>query len=69
MLDTKLLSTRYGVVHYERGFEQVEVEGWVTEEGLWLLICGDQGRPARQQRHTAIPIARVLEIDYLVADL
>lgn len=66
---TDTLSTRYGTVHYERGFEQVEVEGWVDEDGPWLLVFGDRERPGRHQRHTAIPMRRILEIDYLVADV
>lgn len=63
------LTTRYGTVHYERALEVVELEGWVEEEGMWILICGDRDRPARQQRHTAIPVQRILEIDYIVADV
>lgn len=63
------LTTRYGVIQVERGFDIVEVEGWVEEEGAWLLVFGDRTKRARQQRHTAVPIRRVLEIDYLVADV
>lgn len=69
MLMTTLLSTRYGTVFYERGFEIVEIEGWVEEEGPWVLVCGDRERPARQQGHTAVPVARVVDIEFLVADV
>lgn len=56
-------TTSYGAVQYERGFEIVEIEGWIEESGPWLLIFGDPDRPARQQRHTAVPIRRVVEMD------
>jgi hypothetical protein len=68
-MNTTITGTRYGTVHYERGFEIAEVEGWVEQEGQWLLIFGDHERPARRQRHTAVPVKRVVEVDYLVADL
>lgn len=63
------LSTRYGMVTYERGFEIVQIEGWVEEEGPWLLVCGDRDQPARRQRHTALLATRVVDIDFLVADV
>lgn len=63
------LSTRYGVITYERGFELVEIEGWVEEQPDRLLIFGDRDRPARQQRHTMVPLRRVVEVDFLVADV
>lgn len=67
--DEVLIQTNYGTVHYERGFEIVEIEGWVEEGSVFLYVCGDPRRPARRQRHTAVPIARVVEIEFLVADV
>lgn len=67
--DDVLLLTTYGTVHYERGFEIVEVEGWVEEGPVFLYICGDPRRPARQQRHTAVPLGRVVEVEYHVVGI
>lgn len=63
MTSALLISTGYGLVSYERGFEIVEIEGWLELEGDWLLIYGDPDLPARQQRHTMLPARRVVEID------
>lgn len=67
--DDLVVLTSYGTIYYERGFEIIEVEGWVEEGPTFLYVCGDPRRPARRQRHTAVPIARVVEIDYLAADV
>lgn len=69
VLPDNLISTSYGTVTYERGFEIVEIEGWVEEGPVFIYVFGDRERPGRRQRHTAVPIARIVEIDYLVADL
>lgn len=63
------LTTRYAVIQYERGFDIVEIEGWVEEEPDRLLVFGDRERPARRQRHTMLPLRRVIEVDFLVADV
>jgi hypothetical protein len=67
--DDLVVQTTYGTVHYERGFEIVEIEGWVEEGAAFLYVCGNPQRPARGQRHTAIPVGRIVEIEYLIADV
>lgn len=67
--DELVVLTTYGTVHYERGFEIVEIEGWVEEVGVFLYVAGDPRRPARRQPHTAVPIRRVVEVEYLIADV
>lgn len=57
---------RYGTVQYERGIEIVEVEGFLDERDGWLLVYGKPDRPADAQRHTSIPIQRVVEVDSML---
>lgn len=63
------LTTRYGTVTFERGFEIVEIEGWTIEEGPWLLVFSDYTKSPRRQPHAAVAIRKVVGVEYLVADV
>lgn len=68
MTHATIVQTNYGTVHYERGFEIVEIAGWIEVGAVFLYVCGDCDRPAQQQPHTAVLVTRVVEIEYIVAD-
>lgn len=56
----------FGTVTYERGFEIVEINGWIREEGTdWVVVYGDPDAPAEAQRRTALLKRRVVEVDLL----
>lgn len=60
-------SIHRGILTYERGFEVIDVSGWMQLEELageaWVIIFGDPDRPAWQQRYTAVRASRVIEVD------
>lgn len=62
---TEIATITRGIATYERGIEVVTVEGYIETDASWVLVYGDPGIPARQQRHTAIPMSRVVEIDFI----
>lgn len=56
----------YGTVTYERGFELVEINGWVREEGTaWVVVYGDPDSAPEAQRRTAVLKSRVVDVDLL----
>lgn len=67
--NTAIVQTNYGTVHYERGFEIVEIAGWIEVGAVFIYVCGDASRPAQQQPHTALLVTRIVEIEYIVADV
>lgn len=59
----------YATVYYERGIEIAEIEGWVVQDGPFLRVLGDPAAPLRSQRHTMIPMARLVELDCIAIEL
>lgn len=62
-----LNSQHFATLAYERGFDIVELSGWMRIENIagdaWIFIYGDPETPAWEQRYTALLARRVLEID------
>lgn len=65
ILDATL--TYRGIVTYERGFEIVEIEGWVREESGWVVVYGNPDAAPHEQRRTAVLKSRVIEVDLLLS--
>lgn len=60
-------SIHRGTLYYERGFEIVDASGWMQLEEqsgcTFVVIFGDPGVPVWRQRHTAVPMHRVVDAD------
>lgn len=66
--DTTITQTSYGTVSYERGLEVAEIGGMIEVSAPFVFVYVDPDLPLQQQPRTAVPISRVLEIEYTPRD-
>lgn len=62
---TTCTETSFGTVSYERSLEVVEIRGYVEAAERFIYVYGNPDLPRVQQAHTAVPLGRVLEIEYV----